>query len=70
MRAIYKPGEKQCWFCIHNGVNDVCCDCAHHGDKRAWKYGTFDDRHSSTGWTQTDQDRYLAHLASVEKHKK
>ena len=54
--AVYKPEKKQCWFCLHNKVSDLCCDClrmtnlfeASNGNlgkyKPAWEYGTVDDR--------------------------
>ena len=54
--AVYKPDRKQCWFCLHNEVSDICNAClastelfeASGGDlgkfKPEWEYGTVDER--------------------------
>lgn len=60
--------EKACWYCLHNGVSDLCADCLRHGDKRAWEYGTWDDRiKPDPRWTPEDQERYLGHLMSIKE---
>ena len=54
--AIYKPEERQCWFCLHNKVSDLCSACltstelyeASDGKlgklKPAWEYDIVDRR--------------------------
>ena len=52
--SVYRPGEKQCWYCLHNAVSELCSSCLHRTElfevskgvfgeyKPAWEYGTVD----------------------------
>jgi hypothetical protein len=54
--AVYKPGERQCWYCSHNKVSSLCSNCLNRTElfeaskgafgeyKPAWEYGTQMDK--------------------------